>query len=194
MLPCYFQWRSASWLVTKKKSLPARLALRPKRGSDPQKENRRRKRKEKADTLLYHLHPHKNLCLDAQIFRPSCFQVDGLQSDDAAASLKRITSVLGVVMSVAAFATASRVSTMGIVGERIALRLRRVLYQSLLRQEIEFFDRGKSGELINRLSTDVTSVSKFLTDNLTVSKLHHPPLTRETLLRVFSSTQSISSF
>eukprot|EP00190_Bangiopsis_sp_CCMP1999_P004007 CAMPEP_0198727180 /NCGR_PEP_ID=MMETSP1475-20131203/3989_1 /TAXON_ID= ORGANISM="Unidentified sp., Strain CCMP1999" /NCGR_SAMPLE_ID=MMETSP1475 /ASSEMBLY_ACC=CAM_ASM_001111 /LENGTH=605 /DNA_ID=CAMNT_0044489189 /DNA_START=200 /DNA_END=2018 /DNA_ORIENTATION=+ len=93
--------------------------------------------------------------------------VDGLQTPTANESLRRITSLLAGAMSGAAFATAARVATMGVVGERIARRLRRTLFESIMKQEVQFFERGRSGELVNRLSADVTAVSKFLTENLT---------------------------
>eukprot|EP00189_Rhodosorus_marinus_P003265 CAMPEP_0113968506 /NCGR_PEP_ID=MMETSP0011_2-20120614/9583_1 /TAXON_ID=101924 /ORGANISM="Rhodosorus marinus" /LENGTH=536 /DNA_ID=CAMNT_0000981627 /DNA_START=854 /DNA_END=2464 /DNA_ORIENTATION=- /assembly_acc=CAM_ASM_000156 len=93
--------------------------------------------------------------------------VDALQAEEAQQSLVHIARGLTIIMSFAAFATAARVSTMGIVGERIARRLRIALYSSIMHQELEFFGRRSSGELVNRLSADVTAVSGFLTDNLT---------------------------
>lgn len=47
------------------------------------------------------------------------------------------------------------ISLLSIVGERCALRLRTQLFQSLLEQDIAFFDTHKTGELVNRLSGDV---------------------------------------
>ncbi|KAF6275765.1 ATP binding cassette subfamily B member 8 [Rhinolophus ferrumequinum] len=41
------------------------------------------------------------------------------------------------------------------VGERMALDIRRALFSNLLRQDIAFFDAKKTGQLVNRLTTDV---------------------------------------
>ncbi|XP_059485327.1 mitochondrial potassium channel ATP-binding subunit [Neocloeon triangulifer] len=41
------------------------------------------------------------------------------------------------------------------VGERVASELRKELFASILRQDITFFDKHRTGELINRLTTDV---------------------------------------
>ena len=36
------------------------------------------------------------------------------------------------------------------VGERVAVRMRTDLFQSLMQQDISFFDVSKTGELVNR--------------------------------------------
>ncbi|KAG5673051.1 hypothetical protein PVAND_003128 [Polypedilum vanderplanki] len=41
------------------------------------------------------------------------------------------------------------------IGENIAMEIRRDLFQNILLQDIEFFDKNKSGELINRITNDV---------------------------------------
>uniref|UniRef100_A0A8C6DGK6 Mitochondrial potassium channel ATP-binding subunit n=1 Tax=Moschus moschiferus TaxID=68415 RepID=A0A8C6DGK6_MOSMO len=41
------------------------------------------------------------------------------------------------------------------IGERMAVDLRRALFCNLLRQDIAFFDAKKTGQLVNRLTTDV---------------------------------------
>jgi ATP-binding cassette subfamily B (MDR/TAP) protein 10 len=50
------------------------------------------------------------------------------------------------------------------------MRIRERLFKSLMMQEMAFFDRNKTGELINRLSADTeivgTSVSQNLSDGL----------------------------
>jgi ATP-binding cassette subfamily B (MDR/TAP) protein 10 len=50
------------------------------------------------------------------------------------------------------------------------MRLRERLFRSLMMQEMAFFDKNKTGELINRLSSDTeivgTSVSQNLSDGL----------------------------
>jgi len=44
--------------------------------------------------------------------------------------------------------------------------LRRDLFNSIAAQDMAFFDSNRTGELINRLSTDTTLVGKAITNNL----------------------------
>lgn len=48
--------------------------------------------------------------------------------------------------------------------ERIGFRLRREFFRSLMLRDVEFFDRHKTGELINRMSNDITVTSRVLID------------------------------
>lgn len=41
------------------------------------------------------------------------------------------------------------------LGEQMAMEIRRDLFQNILLQDVEFFDRNNSGELINRIAADV---------------------------------------
>lgn len=54
----------------------------------------------------------------------------------------------------------------GCQGNRIVRSLRAKLFSSIVRQEIAFFDKNKTGELINRLSTDTTLVGQSVTMNI----------------------------
>ncbi|XP_071104467.1 mitochondrial potassium channel ATP-binding subunit-like [Haliotis cracherodii] len=47
------------------------------------------------------------------------------------------------------------ISLLSTVGENVAARMKIQLFESLLSQDIEFYDRHKTGELINRLTTDI---------------------------------------
>ena len=51
-------------------------------------------------------------------------------------------------------------------GQRIVNRLRTSLFSSILRQEVAFFDKTRTGELINRLSGDTALVGRSVTENL----------------------------
>uniref|UniRef100_A0A6B2LNL2 ABC transmembrane type-1 domain-containing protein n=1 Tax=Arcella intermedia TaxID=1963864 RepID=A0A6B2LNL2_9EUKA len=52
-----------------------------------------------------------------------------------------------------------------IAGDRILQRLRRQLFSQVIHQPIHFFDSSQTGELINRLSTDTSMMSKGLIDS-----------------------------
>ena len=52
------------------------------------------------------------------------------------------------------------------VGQRIIKGLREKLFGSIVNQEVAFFDRTKTGELVNRLSTDTSVVGQSVTMNI----------------------------
>lgn len=45
-------------------------------------------------------------------------------------------------------------------------RLRASLFSSVLKQEVAFFDKTRTGELINRLSSDAALLGRSVTENL----------------------------
>lgn len=51
-------------------------------------------------------------------------------------------------------------------GQSIVNRLRTSLFSSLLKQEVAFFDKTRTGELINRLSSDTALLGRSVTENL----------------------------
>ncbi|KAI8073212.1 ATP-binding cassette sub-family B member 10, mitochondrial [Gongronella butleri] len=81
-------------------------------------------------------------------------------------SLPEFFGVLGIVFTVGATANMGRVMLFRLSGERIIQRLRNDLYKNILRQEMAFFDRNRTGELISRLSTDAAIVGKSVTNNV----------------------------
>lgn len=52
------------------------------------------------------------------------------------------------------------------LGQKVIKRLRDRLFSAILRQETAFFDKTRTGELINRLSADTILVGKAVTDNV----------------------------
>lgn len=53
-----------------------------------------------------------------------------------------------------------RVALMGIAGERVVARTRNQLYRAILKQDIAFFDRHKSGDLVSRLGSDTATLQE----------------------------------
>ena len=51
-------------------------------------------------------------------------------------------------------------------GQNIVQKLRERVYNSVLKQEIAFFDKMKSGDLVTRLSSDTLLVGQSLTGNI----------------------------
>jgi len=78
----------------------------------------------------------------------------------AAAGLFGLFSVQSV-MSVA------RQHVLNVAGERVAEAARRRAFGNLLQQEVAFFDKEDSGELVNRLSADAAQLRQVLTASLT---------------------------
>lgn len=70
------------------------------------------------------------------------------------------------VMKYVQLSTFVNVSSLLFAGQKIVRNLRASVFSSILRQEVAFFDRNRTGELINRLSADTTVVGRSITDNL----------------------------
>ncbi|CAM9575518.1 unnamed protein product [Choristocarpus tenellus] len=54
------------------------------------------------------------------------------------------------------------------VGASVDVRIRSRLYDSLMHQEIGFFDTTKTGDLTSRLSSDCTKIADQITLNVNV--------------------------
>ncbi|XP_004692999.1 PREDICTED: ATP-binding cassette sub-family B member 10, mitochondrial, partial [Condylura cristata] len=85
---------------------------------------------------------------------------------DYSSGLTRLCLVLSGVFLCGAAANAVRVYLMQTSGQRIVNRLRASLFSSVLRQEVAFFDKTRTGELINRLSSDTALLGRSVTENL----------------------------
>ncbi|KAI7864103.1 P-loop containing nucleoside triphosphate hydrolase protein [Spinellus fusiger] len=81
-------------------------------------------------------------------------------------SMPQFFVALSAVFLVGAAANTGRVLLFRWTGERIIQRLRNDLYRSILRQDMAFFDRNRTGELISRLSMDTNIVGKSITNNV----------------------------
>jgi subfamily B ATP-binding cassette protein MsbA len=71
---------------------------------------------------------------------------------------------LTIVLAAASFA---QTWSLGVIGERIVARLRAQVFDRLVTLELDFYVRRRVGELISRLSSDVTQVRSMLTGSLT---------------------------
>ncbi|XP_076830117.1 ATP-binding cassette sub-family B member 10, mitochondrial isoform X2 [Brachyhypopomus gauderio] len=81
-------------------------------------------------------------------------------------SLTSLCIMLAGVFLCGGAANAARIYLMQVSGQQIVRNLRESLFSSILRQEVGFFDKTRTGELINRLSADTAVVGYALTDNL----------------------------
>ncbi|KAJ2237990.1 ATP-binding cassette permease mdl1 [Coemansia sp. RSA 1722] len=81
-------------------------------------------------------------------------------------SIGQVFAGLGITFVVGAVANAGRVMLIRTAGERMIARLRRDLFSKVMHQDMAFFDRNRTGDLVSRLSTDTAIVSKSITNNV----------------------------
>ncbi|KAJ7411743.1 nuclear pore complex protein Nup133 [Willisornis vidua] len=87
-------------------------------------------------------------------------------SEDFTDSLTRLCALLSGIFLCGGAANATRVYLMQTAGQRIVKRLRATMFSSILKQETAFFDKTRTGELINRLSSDTALLGRSVTENL----------------------------
>ena len=76
--------------------------------------------------------------------------------------LNRLSLMMVGILIVEAIATAGRDYCFGIGAERVGVRLRTLVFHTLLRQDIQFFDGRDTGEIATRLWADVAPVEHAL--------------------------------
>lgn len=86
--------------------------------------------------------------------------------DDLRRNLHWICKVLATVVVIGGIANFGRVYLMNTSAQRIINTLRRQAHASILRQEVAFFDRTSTGDLLTRLSSDTSLVGLSLTQNI----------------------------
>ncbi len=93
--------------------------------------------------------------------------VNEVVSAGDAAGLDQLLLVLVGITLVLAVAGFAQTWSLGVIGERIVARLRAQVFDRLVTLELDFYVRRRVGELISRLSSDVTQVRQMLTQTLT---------------------------
>ena len=95
---------------------------------------------------------------------------DRTASDTHAGEDKLATSVLQliVVFVLGSLGSFVRGWMFTLAGQRVVARLRTRLYASIVAQEIGFFDANRTGELINRLSSDTQVLQNAVTINISM--------------------------
>ena len=83
------------------------------------------------------------------------------------AGLDRIVLLLIVLFSVQAVGSFLQSYFLGVVGERIVARMRSELFARLVTLSLDFYVHARVGELVSRLSSDVTQVRTMLTQTIT---------------------------
>ncbi|KAM7050415.1 ABC-type oligopeptide transporter ABCB9 isoform 1-T3 [Molossus nigricans] len=86
-------------------------------------------------------------------------------------SMEQFTSAVVLTCLLAlgsSFATGIRGGIFTLVFARLNIRLRNLLFRSLVSQETSFFDENCTGDLISRLTTDTTVVSNVISHNINI--------------------------
>jgi ATP-binding cassette subfamily B protein len=90
---------------------------------------------------------------------------DGVQAGRTA-RLNQLAIALVVILLVESVATFVRDYCFNLGAERVAARLRRLVFETLLRQDVHFFDKRETGEITTRLWADVPVLQIVLGEEL----------------------------
>ena len=88
--------------------------------------------------------------------------------DGGGVTIDQAALAMAVIFLVQSVAVGLRYYLFTIAGERIVTRLREQLYRQVVEQEIAFFDRRRTGELLSRLGSDATTVQNTVSVNLSM--------------------------
>ncbi|KAI8081342.1 P-loop containing nucleoside triphosphate hydrolase protein [Halteromyces radiatus] len=72
------------------------------------------------------------------------------------------------LLSVQGFLTFAHITLVAAFGEKVAQRLRAKLFAAIIQQDMSFFDRHQSGELVSRLTTDVAEFKSTFKQLVTI--------------------------
>jgi ATP-binding cassette subfamily B protein len=95
--------------------------------------------------------------------------IDGAMGDGGVELIDKAAIAMAVIFAVQAVAVALRYYLFTVAGERIVARLRERVYLAVVEQEIGFFDQRRTGELLNRLSSDTTVLQNTVSVNVSMA-------------------------
>lgn len=95
--------------------------------------------------------------------------IDSLNSAKGESVINQAALLLVLVFVVQGVAVALRSYLFTVAGERIVTKLRQTLYRHLIDQEVGFFDSRRTGELLNRLSSDTTVLQNTVSVNVSMA-------------------------
>lgn len=93
--------------------------------------------------------------------------LDAVLQQQNMALLNRLAGALLVLFLLQALLTFGQSYSLNVIGERIVLDLHVALYRHLQSLSLDFFANRRVGEIISRISSDVTQVRAVLTNNIT---------------------------
>ena len=111
--------------------------------------------------------------LGANSADPSSMTVTNVDDAIASTTIREINIWMGTALGVYTIGVLfrwARQAIFAVVAERLVARLRLRVYESVLKQEIGFFDENKTGEIVSRLGNDTqlfqTMIATFLPESI----------------------------
>jgi ATP-binding cassette subfamily B protein len=95
--------------------------------------------------------------------------VDGALSNRDVDRIRLVAFAMGALAVVQGLAVGGRAYLFGLAGERGVRRVRQQLFDSLIVQEVAFFDEQRTGDLASRLSSDTASLQGLLSSQLSMA-------------------------
>lgn len=77
--------------------------------------------------------------------------------------------ILGVIFGIGAFFAMINTYLFDLSGQRLVARVRKLALNTMMDQDIAFFDKEKTGELTNRLSSDTQVLQSAVTTNISLA-------------------------
>jgi ATP-binding cassette subfamily B protein len=97
------------------------------------------------------------------------WMVDAITEKETWISFDRAALILLGMFLVQSVFTMLRSWLFTLAGERVVARLRTDLYESIITQDMVFFDASRTGELTNRLASDTTVLQNTVTVNVSMA-------------------------
>jgi ABC transporter fused permease/ATP-binding protein len=85
---------------------------------------------------------------------------------DRARLLELVAIAMAAIALVSAAAMGIRFYLFVLAGERVITRLRKDLYQAIMAQEVAFFDKERTGDLMSRLASDTATLQGAVSANI----------------------------
>ena len=88
--------------------------------------------------------------------------------EESNTELNRIFMTLSIFFVVGSISGYIRSYCFTLTGYRVVKRLRTRLFDSIIKQDMDFFDQQKTGDLLSRLSSDTQVIQSSLTVNVSM--------------------------
>ena len=109
------------------------------------------------------------LSTGAQMYSPQLFgELIDYANNGTSEQLNLTALKLGLVFLVASVFTFFRACLFTVAGERVVARLRKDLFYAITVQEVAFFDRNLTGDLLSRITADTTEIKNAVTVNISM--------------------------
>ncbi|XP_026107371.1 ATP-binding cassette sub-family B member 9-like [Carassius auratus] len=92
--------------------------------------------------------------------------IDGIVIQKSMDHFAKPLITLSILALVSSIATGFRGGVFSVTFARLNIRLRNLLFRSLMHQEIGFFDSNHTGDITSRLTSDTTQVSDLISQNV----------------------------